>query len=96
MAFPPLQSSNHVVAIFIDFLFSSQQDAPCHSIAYDHSQADWDALHDHLRDVPWGVIFKLSASTVLVNFVSGFKLEVLVQASIITMVFSCLCSCHSP
>ena len=63
IAFPPLQSSDHVVSIFIDFLFSSQQDAPCHSIAYDHSEADWDALHDHLRDVPWGDIFKLSAST---------------------------------
>ena len=31
-------------------------------MAYDYSCADWDGLHDHLRDVPWGDIFKLCAS----------------------------------
>ena len=31
-------------------------------MAYDYSCADWDGLHDHLRDVPWEDIFKLSAS----------------------------------
>ena len=31
-------------------------------MAYDCSRADWDGLHDHLRDVPWEDIFKLSAS----------------------------------
>ena len=30
--------------------------------AYDYSRADWEGLHDHLRDVPWEYIFKLSAS----------------------------------
>ena len=31
-------------------------------MAYDYSCADWDSLCDHLRDVPWEDIFKLSAS----------------------------------
>ena len=36
-----------------------------------NSRADWDGLHDHLRDVPWEDIFKL------VSFVSGFRLELM-------------------
>ena len=43
-------------------------DPPFHCIAYDYSCADWDALHDHLVDVPWGDIFKLSASTAASEF----------------------------
>ena len=31
-------------------------------MAYDYSLADWDGLCDHLRDLPWEDIFKLSAS----------------------------------
>ena len=31
-------------------------------MAYDYSRADQDGLCDHLRDVPWENIFKLSAS----------------------------------
>ena len=31
-------------------------------MAYDYSAADWDGLRDHLRDVPWEDIFKVSAS----------------------------------
>ena len=31
-------------------------------MAYEHSRADWDGIHDHLKDVPWEDIFKLSAS----------------------------------
>ena len=30
-------------------------------IAFDYSPADWDGLRDHLRDVTWEDIFKLSA-----------------------------------
>ena len=63
MAFPPLGNSDHVVvSVSIDFPTNSQQDAPFHRIAYDYSCADWDGLRDHLRDVPWEDIFKLSAS----------------------------------
>ena len=63
MAFPPLGNSDHVVvSVSIDFQINSKQDTPFHRMAYDYSRADWDGLRDHLRDVPWEDIFKLSAS----------------------------------
>ena len=69
MAFPPLGNSDHVVvSVSIDFPTNSQQDAPFHCIAYDYSRADWDGLRDHLRDVPWENIFKLSASAAASEF----------------------------
>ena len=53
MAFPPLGNSDHVVvSVSIDFPSNSQWDAPFHHIAYEYFCADWDGLHDHLRDVP--------------------------------------------
>ena len=69
MVFPPLGNSDHVaVSVSIDFPTNSQQDAPFHRIAYDYSRADWDGLCDHLRDVPWENIFKLSASAAASEF----------------------------
>ena len=63
MAFPPLGNSDHVVvSVSIDFPINSKQDTPFPCVAYDYSHADWDGLRDHLRDVPWEDIFKLSAS----------------------------------
>ena len=63
MDFPPLGNSDHVaVSVSIGFPINSKWDAPFHCIAYDYSRADWDGLRDHLRDVPWEDIFKLSAS----------------------------------
>ena len=63
MSFPPLRNSDHVVvSVSIDFPSNSQQDAPFHRVAYDYSRADWDSLHDHLRDVPWEDIFNLGGS----------------------------------
>ena len=57
-----------VVSVFIDFPTNSKRDAPFHSIAYDYSGADWDSLPDHLRDVPWEDIFKLSVSAAASEF----------------------------
>ena len=37
-------------------------------MAYDYSHAHWDGLFDHLRDVPWEDIFKLSASAAASEF----------------------------
>ena len=63
MAFSPLEYSNHVVvSVSIDFPPYWQWDALFHHIAYDYSRADQDSLPDHLRDIPWEDIFKLSAS----------------------------------
>ena len=60
MAIPPLENSDHV-SVSINFPSNSQQDAHFHRIAYDYSHADWDGLRDHLGDIPWEDIFKLSA-----------------------------------
>ena len=69
MAFPPLGNSDHVVvSVSIDFPLNAKQDTPFHRMAYDYSRADWDGLRDHLRDVPWEDIFKLSASAAASEF----------------------------
>ena len=69
MAFPPFGNSDHiVVSVSIDFPSNSQRDVPFHRVAYDYSRADWDGLRDHLRDVPWEDIFKLSASAAASEF----------------------------
>ena len=69
MAFPPLGNSDHVVvSVSTDFPINSKQDTPFHRVAYDYSRADWDGLRDHLRDVPWEDIFKLSASAAASEF----------------------------
>ena len=41
-------------------------------MAYDYSRADWDRVRGHLRDVLNSVLLLL-----LVNFVSGFRLELM-------------------
>ena len=66
---------------------------PFHHIAFHYSSADWVK-----RDVPCSVLLLL-----LVNFMCGSccnlwidpSLKVLGQSSLIPMVFSCLCCCHS-
>ena len=74
MAFPPFANSDHViVSESIDFPTNLQRDAPFHRIAYDYSCADWDGLFDHLRDVPFSSVLLL----LLVNFMSGFRLELM-------------------
>ena len=68
-AFTPLRNSDHtVVSVSIDFPSHSLWDALFHHIAYDSSLADWDSLCDHLRDVSWEDIFKLSASAATSEF----------------------------
>ena len=77
MAHLPLGNSDHVVVSFsIDFPSNSQWDAPFHHIPYDYSCADWDGLRDHLRDVPWEDIFKLSASTAASEFCEWFQVGI--------------------
>ena len=79
----PLENSDHViVSVSID----SKQDTPFHCIAYNYSHADWDGLRDHLRDISWEDIFKLSVSAAASEFCEWVQ--------IISMIFSCLCCCH--
>ena len=69
IVFPPLGNSDHFdVSVSIDFLSYLQQDVTFHHIANDYSCADLDSLRDHLRDVPWEDIFKLSASAAASEF----------------------------
>ena len=69
MDFPQLENSDHVVvSVSTDFPSNSHWDALFLRIAYDYSHADWDGLHDHLRHVPWEVIFKLDASAATSEF----------------------------
>ena len=69
MAFSPLENSDHViVSISIDYHSNSKGGTPFDHTAYDYSRADWDCLSDHLRDVPWEGIFKLTASATGTEF----------------------------
>ena len=74
MSFPPLANSYHVVvSVSIDFPKNSKRDAPFHRKAYDYSRVNWGGLRDHLRDVPWEDIFKLSASATASDSGSGWN-----------------------
>ena len=104
MTFPSLGNSDHVVvSVSIDFPSNSQWDVPFHCIAYDYSHADWDDLGDHSRDVPWEDIFKLGASAAASEFCEWAQVGIMYislienirQTSLISVVFSCLCCCHS-
>ena len=57
-----------VVSVSIDFPSNSKRDASFHTLDYDYSHADWDSLHDYLRDAPREDIFKLSASAAASQF----------------------------
>ena len=62
-------NSNHIVlSVSIDFPSNSKQNVPFQCIDYDYSRAHWDSLRDHLKDVPWQDIFKLSASAAASEF----------------------------
>ena len=90
MAFAPLRNSDHVVvSVYIYFLSNSEWDALFHCIAYDYSCADWNSPCDHLRDTPWEDTSNSMLLLLLVNFVSGFKLE-LMHISLILSIRSSL------
>ena len=105
MAFPPLGNSDHVVvSVSIDFPINLKQDTPFHRMAYDYSRADWDGLRDHLRDVPWEDIFKLSASAAAGEFCEWVQVGIdvyirhrkyQVKPHSSPWFFSNLCCCHS-
>ena len=104
-SFDHVENFDHVVvSVSIDFPISSKEDALFHYIACGYHRADWDCLCDHLRDVPWDDIFKLSATTAAHEFRKWFKLELMYISLIVSIRsnlmhrhvgFSCLCCCHS-
>ena len=77
---PPLGNSDHVVvSVSFDFLSNSKQDALFHCIVYDYSCADWNSLFDH-----WRISLNSVLLLLLVNFVSGFRLELMYISLIIS------------
>ena len=76
MAFPLLEILITLLSVSVDFPTNSQWDAPFHRITYDYSCADWDDLHDHLRDIPWEDIFKLCASAAASEFCEWVKVGI--------------------
>ena len=69
VAFPPLGNSDHSGRfVSIDFWSNSKWDALFHCLAYDYSFADWYCLCNHLRDVPWEDILKVSTSATANEF----------------------------
>ena len=68
MTFSTLGNCDHVVvSVLIDFPINSKYSLYI-TIAYDYSRTDWGSLCDHLRDVPWEDIFKLSTSAAASEF----------------------------
>ena len=77
MAFLPLGSLDCVVvSVSIDSLSNSKWDTPFHHIAYNYFIANWDGLCDHLRDVPWEDLFKLSVSAAPSEFYEWFQVGI--------------------
>ena len=85
-----LSNSAHVV---VSVSFDFQRDVPFYRIAYDYSLADWDGLRDHLRDVHGKIYCSSVLLLLLVNFVSGFRLE-LIYISLIVSIRSSLTHLH--
>ena len=57
-----IYSDHIVVSVSIDFPSNLQRKALFYRIAYDYSCTDWISFLDHLKNVPWEDIFKISAS----------------------------------
>ena len=48
-----LGSSDHIlILVFVEFPSKSKGKAPFHCTTFNYSRAEWDDLHDHLRDLP--------------------------------------------
>ena len=75
VAFLPLRNSD-VISVTINFLSSLKWDILLYSTAYDYFPADWDSLHDDLRDVGWEDIFKLGPSAAGTAFCKWIQVEI--------------------
>ena len=69
LAFSPVGNSDHgAVLVWIGFPVNSKQDILFYCRADECSCADRDGFCDHLRDVLWEDIFKLSATDTASEF----------------------------
>ena len=93
-AFLPLGNSDHVVvSVSFNFSSNSKQDAPFHRLAYDYSPANWDVLCDHSEMFHGRISLNPVLLLLLVNFLSGFRLE-LMYISLIVSIRSSLTYLH--
>ena len=77
MASPPLENFDHVVVSdSIDFLSNPKWHALFHRIVYDYSHVGWGDAFDHLRDVPWGDIFKARGSHAASGFLEWLQIGI--------------------
>ena len=74
-----------VISVSIDLPSNSQQDAQFHCLAYDHSRADWDGLHYYLIDVKGRISLNLVLLLLLVNYMSGFMMELMYMLHIVSI-----------
>ena len=82
MDFPPLQSTDHaVVSVSIDFPSNTRGNVPFYCTAYDYSRADWNGLRDHLRDIHRMISLNSVLLQLVLNFVSGSRLELMCISS---------------
>ena len=85
-AFPQLGNSDHVVVLVsIHFPINAKQDTPFHRVAYDYSRAERDGLRDHLRDVRWEHIFKLSDSAAATEFCEWVQVDLMYISLIVSI-----------
>ena len=85
IAFPLLENSDHVcVLVFIDFPSNSQRDAAFHRIADDYSRADQDSLRDIWEMFDGRISLNPVLLLLLVNFLSGFRLELIYISLIVS------------
>ena len=84
-AFLPLGNSDHVVvSVSFNFSSNSKHDAPFHRLAYDYS-ANWDVLCDHSEMFHGRISLNPVLLLLLVNFVSGFRLELMYISLIVSI-----------
>ena len=103
IAFPPLGNSDHVVvSISINFPSNSKRDALFHHISYDYTCDDSDSCCDHFTDVQYEDVFKLNTSAIASEFCECVQVGTdvyihhqSIRSSLISVVFSCLCCCHT-
>ena len=60
----------------IDFVISSDRDAPFHRTAFNYTKADWDGFRDHLLEMYLGIMIFAVVGHLrqLLNFLNGFRL----------------------
>ena len=99
MTFPLCKNSDHVFSVSIDFLSDSKWDA-CFIIKLLTILILIGMVFVSICEMLHTIFLNSVLLLLLVNFMSGFRylypsLQISGQASLILIVFSCLCCCHS-